>query len=92
MVNKIRDHRDKVILYTKYQRKDLTDFFKRIELKLTCTDPEFYTDSGLQTQLLIKATWPVVRTKQDLVDDGIPCLFYGDSKDKQEKEGIDEVR
>jgi len=78
-VNTIKENREKYHFFYKYDYNELNKFFKRIEGKLL--DPN-YIDTGKQISILIKADWPEVRTKQDLKEEGLPCIFYGDSDGK----------
>lgn len=69
----LRTTHNKVKFYYKYEDEDLDNLFKRLEGKIF--DPD-YIDTGLQIKLLLKTDWPEVRTKQDLVEEHLPCVFY----------------
>lgn len=92
MLNKIRDHRDRYTFYNKYEYKYLLELFNKIEARLACSDPKDFIDTPEIIPLLIKAPWPDVHIKQDLVAEGKHCIFYGDSRKEAEKDGINNVR
>mmetsp|Transcript_9887 Transcript_9887/g.11101 ORF Transcript_9887/g.11101 Transcript_9887/m.11101 type:complete len:300 (-) Transcript_9887:38-937(-) len=72
-VEYLRETSNKVKFYYKYEQRELEIFFKRLEGKMA--DPG-YIDSGKQINLLLKADWPAVRTKQHMVEEKLPCIFY----------------
>lgn len=73
IIEQIKENKHKYEFYYKYQDEDLEIFFKRLEGRIR--DPS-YQDTGLQNNLLLKGDWPQVITKQDLVEEGVPCIFY----------------
>jgi hypothetical protein len=73
IIEQIKENKHKYEFYYKYQDEDLEIFFKRLEGRIR--DPS-YQDTGLQNNLLLKGDWPHVITKQDLVEEGVPCIFY----------------
>lgn len=72
-VEQLRHSHYKVNFYFKYEPEDMEDYFRRLEGKIF--DPE-YKDTGLQVKLLLKTDWPEVRTKQDLIEEKLPCMLY----------------
>ena len=76
-IDQLRNTQNLVKFHYKYEDSELEIFFKRLEWKIW---DENYKDTGLQIKLLLKTNWPSVRTKQDLLEENIPCILYDSKK------------
>lgn len=75
-IDNIIENPKKFRFYYKYEKSEIYKLFSRLEKRIH--NPSI-KDDDFQVPLLLKTNWPQVRTKQQMIEEGLHPNFYGNS-------------